>query len=103
MDINIKFVPKEKISPALGFMYYNTNSALIEIQEGLSKFETCSLLVHEFGHMDDLENKEGFIHKELESISMSLFYPIIGTIIIALKSLTPSRLKWWRNRFINKS
>ncbi len=106
MDITVKFVPKEKIYPAFGYMHYDSNfpdlPALMEIQEGLSRFEICSLLVHEFGHMDDLKDKEGFLHKELESISMSIFYPIIGTVIIAFKSLSPDRLRWWWKRWKEK-
>jgi len=99
-DITVMFVPKDKIYPANGLMHYDTR--IMEIREDLSKFEICSLLVHEFGHLDDLEDKEGFIHKELESISMSIFYPIIGTIIIAFKSLTPDRLKYYWERFKKK-
>jgi len=84
-EIHIKFVPKEKIYPYFGFCHYEDGR--IEIQQGLSKFEVCSLLVHEFGHLDDSEDNEGFKEKELESIGMSIFYPIIGTIMIAFKTL----------------
>lgn len=95
MHIDIDFVPKDKIYPVFG--YCDTANRRFVIQEGLSRFEQCSLLVHEFGHLDDLQDKEGFVHKEIESISLSMFYPIIGTIMIVFKSLTPDRLKWyWR-------
>ena len=77
-------------------MYCDTR--IMEIREDLNRFEICSLLVHEFGHLDDLEDKEGFVHKELESIAMSIFYPAIGTVMIAFKSLTPDRLKWYWQR-----
>lgn len=99
-DIKVTFVSKDKIYPANGYM--NSETRIMEIREDLNRFEICSLLVHEFGHLDDLEDKEGFIHKELESISMSVFYPIIGTVMIAFKSLTPDRLKWYWERFKKK-
>lgn len=99
-DIIIKFVPSEKIYPRFGLMHYDTRA--MEIREDLSRFEICSLLVHEFGHLDDIEDKEKLVHKELESISMSIFYPIIGTIMIAFKSLSPYRLKHYWERFKKK-
>ncbi len=106
MDINVRFVPKEQIYPAFGYMHYSadcpTLPALMEIREGLSRFEICSLLVHEFGHMDDVKDKEGLIHRELESISMSIFYPILGTVMIAIKSLSKDRFKWYWKRWKEK-
>lgn len=97
LEIKVRFVEKENIFPYFGRFNYNTGE--IEIQKGLSRFEICSLLVHEFGHSDDLKDKEGFYHKELESITMSMFYPVIGTIIIAIKTLFSwSRLKAYYKR-----
>lgn len=95
-DITIKFLPKDAIFPAFG--RYNYDTRTIEIRDGLTRFEQCSLLIHEFGHSDDLGDNEGFICKELESIVMSIFYPAIGTLLIAFKSLTPDRLKWYWQR-----
>jgi hypothetical protein len=103
MDITVKFVPKDKIYPAFGYLHYSPLSfgfpALMEVRDDLNRFEVSFLLVHEFGHMDDMKNKEGFIHKELESNFMGLFYPIIGAVLIAVKSLSPDRLKWYWKRW----
>lgn len=90
--IEIYFVPETEIYPSSFGRCFPTIRK-IKIAEGLSRFEICSLLVHEFGHLDDIADNEGKAYRELESISMSMFYPIIGTIIIAFKSLTPTRLK----------
>lgn len=97
--ITIDLVSKEKLFPLFGYCH---SDGRIEIREDLSKFEICSLLVHEFGHLDDKNDREGFYQKELESISISMFYPIIGTIIIAFRSLSPARLKFYYKRWREK-
>ena len=96
--MNIVF--KKDIWPLMG--YYDPSTDTIYITEGLSKFETASLIVHEWRH--SFNTTEGLLKKEFESISASLFYPLIGTVIILFKTLfSLDRLRAYSKRIkINK-
>jgi hypothetical protein len=95
-EMQIKFVPKDKIWPLFG--YYDHSTDTIFIMEGLSKPETASLLVHEWRHSFNKPD-EGFWRKESKSILSSIFDPLIGTIMIIFKSLFSwTRLKTYLER-----
>jgi len=95
MDVTLKFVPKEDLFPAFGKAFKKDN--LIQVRTDLPKFVQAFVILHEYFHL--LDERKMWVVRELKANLYAFFFPPIGGLICIFMSLSPTRLKFYVNRF----
>ena len=104
--MKIKYVEKEKISPATGFVVYKTET--IYIDKTLPKIIQKFILEHEKFHLKDYKRlkgkKESLFWCELKAYVYAFFKQPLAGLLAIIRNLYPPKfisfvkLYFWNNR-----
>ena len=95
MEVTLKFVPKEDLFPGFGKAF--KSDRLILVRNDLPKIIQAFIILHEYFHL--LDDRKMWIVRELKANLYAFFSPPIGGLVCIFMSLSPTRLKFYINRF----